>query len=207
MAATLRTFATSDSAGKKSLPGPDWSMFAPTLPAAATNSAPESSIAMSSTRAVAFAAPRGVDDRDIEGRGVVDGGDGLRVEAAGVVVFVDELEGHDLDARRDADDASAVQRRRDGPGDVGAVAVEAGVMERRVVVAEIPAVDVVDEVVVVVVDAVAGDLARVGPGPAGQIGMAEVDAVVDDGHHDLGHAERDAQRLEPIDVDVGDAGL
>ncbi len=101
------------------------------------------------------------------------------------------------------------ERRRDGPCDVGAVAVVSGVMERRVVVAEVPAVDVVD---------VARcrrrrcrwslrDLPRVGPGPPGQIGMAEVDAVIDDGHHDLGHAERDAQGLEPIDVDVGQAGL
>ena len=48
----------------------------------------------------------------------------------------------------------AVQRRRDRAGDVGAVEVLVEVVDRVVVVAEVPAVDVVDVAVAVVVDAV-----------------------------------------------------
>ena len=35
--------------------------------------------------------------------------------------------------------------------------------------------------------------------------MGEVDTVIDDGDHDVRTAVLDAQRLEAIDVDVGDA--
>ena len=81
----------------------------------------------------------------------------------------------------DADDARPVQRRRDRPGDVRAVTVVAGIVDRRVVVAEVPAVDVVDVAVAVVVDAVARG---VSPGlvhaRAREVRVAEVDTVVDD---------------------------
>ena len=107
----------------------------------------------------------------------------MRVVAAGVVV-AEELEGHDRDARRDADDALPIERRRDRPGHVRAVPVVVDVVDGVVVVAEVPAVDVVDVAVAVVVDAVgllaAARLARVRPRPLGQVRMAEVDPVVDD---------------------------
>ena len=48
----------------------------------------------------------------------------------------------------------AVQRSRDRAGDMGPMAVGAGVVDGLVVVAEVPAVDVVDVPVAVVVDAV-----------------------------------------------------
>jgi hypothetical protein len=80
-------------------------------------------------------------------------------------------------------------------------------MQRRVVVAEVPAVDVVHQAVVVVVDTVAGDLVRVGPGAILEIRMVEVDPVVDDRHDDGWLPMGDAQGLEAIDVDVRDACL
>ena len=49
-------------------------------------------------------------------------------------------------------------------------------------------------------------LARVRPGPVGEVGVAEVDPVIDDGDDDVGIAALEAQRLEPIDVDVGGPG-
>ena len=87
----------------------------------------------------------------------------------------------------------------------------AGVVDGVVVVAEVPAVDVVDVAVVVVIDrrwSPGAGLARVRPGAVGEVGMAEVDAVVDDRDDDR-RTRRcvDAQRLEAVDVDVGDARL
>ena len=62
------------------------------------------------------------------------------------------------------------------PGDVRAVEVVVEVVDGVVVVAEVPAVDVVDVAVAVVVDAVgllaAARLAGVRPGLAGEVGMA-----------------------------------
>ena len=80
------------------------------------------------------------------------------------------------------------------PGDVRAVAVVVEVVDGVVVVAEVPAVDVVDVAVAVVVDPVgllaAARLARVRPRPRGEVRMAEVDAVVDD--------RDDRARVEPV---------
>ena len=84
--------------------------------------------------------------------------------------------------------------------------VVARVVEGGVVVAEIPAVDVVDVAVGVVVDPVAGGLAGVHPGPARQVGMREVDPVVDDRDHHVGTAGRDLPGLGDVHVDVLDPG-
>ena len=54
-----------------------------------------------------------------------------------------------------------------------------------VVVDEVPAVDVVDVAVAVVVDAVARDLAGVGPDVGGEVGVVVVDAGVDDARRRL----------------------
>ena len=144
-----------------------------------------------------------------ERRRVVDGRDGHVVGAA-VARVVDELERHDPDPRGDADDARAVERRRDGPRDMGPVEVLAGIGDGVVVVAEVPAVDVVDVAVAVVVLAIVGiraGFAGVGPRPIREVGMAEVDAVVDDRHDHVGVASFEPQGFEPIDVDVDGAGL
>ena len=144
-----------------------------------------------------------------EGRGVLDRGDGLRIDPAVVVrvVALDELEGHDLDRRRDADDPGAVQGRGDRAGDMGPVEVVAEVVDRVVLVAEVPAVDVVDLPVRVVVEAVGllaqAGFARVDPGPAGEVRVAEVDAVVDDRDDKARSPGRDPVRLERVDVGIG----
>ena len=156
----------------------------------------------------ALRAPGRVGDPDPERPGVGDGPDGHRVVAAGVVI-AEELEGHDRDARRHADDALPVEGRGDRPGHVRAMPVVVDVVDGVVVVAEVPAVDVVDVAVAVVVDPVgllaAARLARVRPRPRGQVRMAEVDPVVDDRHDRARRAGRDAQRLATVDVDVGRA--
>ncbi len=87
------------------------------------------------------------------------------------------------------------------------VRVLPGVVDRCVSVAEVPAVDVVGEAVPVVVEAVPRDLAGVRPCGACEVRVAEIDAVVDDRDDDRWIALRDPQRLEAVDVDVGDAGL
>src|SRR5688500_10009185 len=65
----------------------------------------------------------------------------------------------------------------DDAGDVRAVPVEVGRVG--VLVGEVVAVDVVGEAVGVVVEAVARDLAGVGPQVLGQVGMVELGAGVD----------------------------
>ena len=67
---------------------------------------------------------------------------------------------------------------------------------------EVPAVDVVDVAVAVVVDAVARDLAGVGPDAAGQVGVVQVDAGVEHGDDRRGAPRRDAPGLGGVDVHV-----
>ena len=97
--------------------------------------------------------------------------------AAGVAgtAIVLKPQGHQRYPRGNADNPKAVVgHRTDRAGDVGAVAIT---VERQVVVVdEVPAVDVVDESIAVIVDAVAGDLTGVGPDVPGQVGMVDVDA-------------------------------
>ena len=80
---------------------------------------------------------------------------------------------------------------------------------RVVVVAEVPAVDVVDVAVAVVVDAVglatAARFAGVRPGAVGKVRVAEVDAVIDDRDDRRRVAGRDAERLAAVDVGIGRA--
>ena len=66
---------------------------------------------------------------------------------------------------------------------------------------EVPAVDVVDEAVAVVVDPVARDLAGVDPQLARQVGMGRVDAGVEH-RHDRPGAGGDVPGLGGVDVDV-----
>src|SRR5215210_6115966 len=81
------------------------------------------------------------------------------------------------------------------------------VLDRVVVVAEVPTMHVVDIAVAVVVDAVglptAAGFTRVRPRPRREIRMREIDAVVDDRHDGRRIAGRDADRLAGVDVDVG----
>ena len=204
MAPTVRTFAAFDSAGKKSSPGA--SRSTPALPDAATNSRFEIDDRLVEDGVRPGAAPGRVDERRAVVRRVIDRLDGLIVHAA-VVDVIDELQRHDRHAGGDADDARPVQRRRDRPGDVRAVTVVAGIVDRRVVMAEVPAVDVVDVAVAVVVDAVAGRLAGVGPLASREVRVAEIDTVVDHRDDDARLALLDAERLESVDIDVGDPGL
>ena len=74
--------------------------------------------------------------------------------------------------------------RPDRAGHVGAVVVARPVVDGGVVGVEVPAVDVVDVAVPVVVDAVGG-LAGVRPDVGRQVWVADLDALVDDAHVDV----------------------
>ena len=78
------------------------------------------------------------------------------------------------------DDAAPVGGRGDDPRDVRAVPVAVAEVLRGLAGAEVDAVDVVDVAVAVVVGAVAGQLAEVGPDVRRQVGMVELGAGVDD---------------------------
>ena len=84
---------------------------------------------------------------------------------------------------RPATPTPLLPRARDDARDVRAVAVVVGGVA--VAVDEVGAVDVVDEAVAVVVDAVARHLARVGPQVGREVAMGEVDAGVDHGDGDV----------------------
>ena len=109
---------------------------------------------------------------------------------------------------RDAD--AVVADGADDAGDVGAVAVL--VVGVAVLVARVVAVDVVDEAVLVVVEAVAGDLAPVHPQVRLEVEVVEIDAGVEDDDGDGVAPGRDGvrrggrPRLEGVDVGVGHGG-
>ena len=61
---------------------------------------------------------------------------------------------------------------------------------------EVVPVDIVDESVAIVVDAVSGDLLGVDPQIGGEVGVGEVSAGVDDGHNDAGGAWSGLERVK-----------
>src|SRR5262249_38854679 len=145
-----------------------------------------------------------VDDLGPASDRVVQGADGVaHVPAAR---GVEELEGHELCVPVDPGDADpVVADGPDRPGDVGAVAV---VVHRvRVIVGEVVPVDVVAVAVAVVVDAIARDLARVGPDVRGQVRVVVVDAGVNHGDDGVAGAGAGVPGLRGVDVGVGDAAV
>ena len=92
------------------------------------------------------------------------------------------LEGHDLRIRGDSSTPDAVVGHRgDRARHMGAVACV--VCRVGIPVVEVPTVDVVDQPVVIVVEAVVGNFARVGPNLASQIRVVEIDPRIDHRHH------------------------
>ena len=115
-------------------------------------------------------------------------------------VIVEELEGHQLGIPVDSDDTAAVVALAGNrAGDVRAVTMN--VHRIAIVVGEVVAVDIVHVAVTIVVDAVAGDFARIGPDVLHQIGMRVVDPRVDDANEDIG-AGLNAPRLGRIDIGI-----
>ena len=74
-----------------------------------------------------------------------------------------------------------------------------------VVVDEVVAMHIVHETVLVVVEAVAGNLPGIGPDIGRQIGMRVVDARVNHANDDGAAPGRDSPRLRSVDVGVNDA--
>ena len=127
------------------------------------------------------APPGVVQNVDTQAGGVVDRGDGGGGGA--VASGVEEFQRDQRHAPGDAGDADGVVS--DGADRSRDVRTVPEVIHRIVVVVvEVPAVHVVQEAVLVIVDAVAGDLARVGPDVGRQVGMRVVDAAVDDADDD-----------------------
>ena len=111
------------------------------------------------------------------------------------------LDGQDRGPRRDAEPAEVVVRDGgDRAGDVSAVR-RAVALHVVVIVEKVPAADVVDVAVAVVVDAVAGDLARVDEDVGREVGVRVVDAAVDD--RDDGALPGRARLPGAVGVDVG----
>jgi len=147
--------------------------------------------------AVGCAAQAKIDDLGAVVNGVEDGFDFVGVGAkAG---RGKDAEGHKPHFGGDAGDAFAVvYAGTDDAGNVAAVAIP--VVDVAVIGSEVPAVDVIDEAVVVVVDVVAGCFARIGPQGAFEVFVDKVDATVDDGDDDLGSAEGDVPGLADADA-------
>ncbi len=143
------------------------------------------------------AAPAVAENGRSGGDRVVDTADGIgdRAEAR----RTQELQREELDIPGHAGHAQrVVADRADRARDVGPVAV---VVHRVVVVvAEVPAADVVDEAVAVVVDAVAGDLAGVDPDVVGQVRVGVVDPGVDYRHDDVSASREEIPRVDSGDV-------
>ena len=177
-------------------------MFAPSLPAALTKTtpwAPAARMASTSGFERRVQGPAGVDDPGPFLHGVADRGD-RRVDLAAAIGRQD-FQRQDRGIPGDPDDADpVVPRRRDRPRDVRSVAV----VVLHVVRAggEIPAVDVVDVAVAVVVHAIGRDLAGVGPDASGQLGMIQVDAGVEHGDDRGGAPRRDAPGFGGVDIHV-----
>ena len=81
-------------------------------------------------------------------------------------------------------------------------AVTVGIAGIVVVPIKIPPVDVIDIAVAVVIDAVSGNLAGVGPDIGGQIRMIDVHTGIDDGHHDIAAAGGHTPGFKRIDVGI-----
>ena len=142
------------------------------------------------------------DARPAVGR-VLEGGDDVRHRAA--AVGTERPRREELRLPGDARDAGAVVAPRVGDArHVRAVAVV--VLGRGVALVEVPPVDVVHEAVVVVVDAVARDLPRVGPEVRRQIGPGGVHPRVHHRDDHAGGAGGRRPRLGSVDVGVRGAG-
>ena len=98
------------------------------------------------------------------------------------------------------DTVAVVAARTDRAGHVRAMTGE--IAGRVVGVDEIPATDVVDPPVAVVIDAVSGDLAGIAPDVRRQVRMVVRDSAVDDGNRDRGAAGRRVPRLRRVDIGV-----
>ena len=117
---------------------------------------------------------------------------------------IEEFERHERDVPTDTGHSPAVvAHSADRARHVRAVVV---VVHRvAVVVHKVIPVHVVHEAVVVVIDAVACNLTRIGPDVGGQIGMGVVDAGVDHAHDHRTAARRDIPCLGGVDVGIGRA--
>ena len=150
-------------------------------------------------RVVPSPAPTVVGDAGAHHGGIFDCQEGVVRRSAPIVI--EELEGHELGIPVDARHSGAViSLRCNRARAVRAVTI--AVHRIAVAVGEVVAVDIVHIAVGIVVNAVAGDLARVGPDVVHQIGVRVVDPGVDYADEDVG-AGLDIPRFRRIDIGIG----
>ena len=148
---------------------------------------------------ISAAAPTVVGHPDSHHGGIVDRQD--RVHGRAGAAVAEELEGHQLGIPVNAHDALAViAARGDRARHMGAVGV--AVVRIAVPVGEVVAVDIVDVAVAVVIQAVAGNLARIDPHVIDQVRMGVIDSGVDDAHHDI-VAGLNVPGLGRVDIGIG----
>ena len=134
--------------------------------------------------------------------GVVDRGDGPGGRARPGVG--EKLQRKQRNLPVDAHHTTAiVAHRTDRASHVGPVTV--AVLRIIVIGDKVPAADIVDKAVAVVVDAVACDLAGVPPDIGSQVGMADVNPRIDDTDHHTAGARGDIPGLGGVDIGVGQA--
>ena len=132
--------------------------------------------------------------------GVIDAGDGVRGGAE--AIDIEKFAGHNLDFPTNAGDAFAVVADgADDAGDVSAVAVIIGTIAG--VVNGIEAVNVINDSVPIVVDAVAGNFGSVGPDVGREIFVSVTNASVDDGDDDPGGVIMSLPGNGGIDIAAG----
>ena len=131
--------------------------------------------------------------------GIVEGGQHTAGVAGPAIVL--ESKCHQRHSWGDASYADAiVGNRTDRAGDVRAVAIA---VERQVVVVDkVPAMDVVNEPVAVIINTVAGDFAGIGPDVPRQVGMVDVDARVDHRHNHFAAPRCQLPGFKSSDIDA-----
>ena len=105
---------------------------------------------------------------------------------SGAARWAEELGRDDGDVPIDAHHAlTIVALAANRPRHMGAVRIGRAVVNSRIVVEEVPTVDVVNKAVTVIVNTVGGNLERIDPDVVAKVRVVDLNAFVDDTHHHL----------------------
>ncbi len=75
------------------------------------------------------------------------------------------------------------------------------------VVVEVPAVDIIDVAIAVIIQSVAGNLPRIGPDLPGQVSVVDIHSGIHDGDENLRQALHEGPALRSIDIHVRDSRI
>ena len=119
---------------------------------------------------------------------------------------IEELQSHESDLPNNANMLGAIIGGR-ADGSSAMAAVTGVVLGITGIIDRVDAKDVVDVAVIIIVDVVAGNFARVDPHLGGQIAVGIIDARINDADDDVGIAGGDIPSLDDVDVGAGEAAL